>query len=278
MRPTRRGALVGAAALGLAGAGRATPRRIVSLNPCLDAVLVRVAQPAQIAALSHYSREPVTSSVPAPVAARFGYTHETAEEVIALKPDLVLASNHTAWATRNALRGLGIPLELFTTPSSVPESLVQLQRIADLAGHPELGRAEAARIEQALADAAPAPGERAVRALVYERNGFASGPDTLMDDLLRRTGFVNAAAGYGYRRSADIPLDLVLTDPPQVLLSGETTPGEPSWGERVMHHPALRQLSGRMRIVTFPVHLMNCGGPNIVDAARRLGAARRGLA
>jgi iron complex transport system substrate-binding protein len=273
--PTRRAAVAGAAALGLAGAAPAPARRIVSLNPCLDAILVRVADPAQIAALSHYSRQPTTSSVAAPTAARYGFTYETAEEVIALKPDLVLASRHTATATRNALTGLGISVQLFTTPSSVRESLTQVQRIADLAGQPELGRAEVRRIEAALAAAAPAAGEPAVRALVYERNGFASGPGTLMDELLRRTGFRNVAVEYGYKRSADIPLDLVLTNPPQVLLSGETTPGAPSWGERIMRHPALKALQGRVRIVTFPVHLMNCGGPNIADAAARLSAARR---
>jgi iron complex transport system substrate-binding protein len=276
--PTRRTALAGAAALGLAGAARAPARRIASLNPCLDAILVRVADPAQVAALSHWSREPISSSVGAAEAARFPFTYETAEEIIALKPDLVLASRHTALATRNALTGLGIPMAFFGTPSSVAESLDQVRRIAELAGHPERGEAEVRRIEAALAAAAPPPGAAPVRALVYERNGFASGPHTLMDELLRRTGFSNAAVEYGYRRSADIPLDLVVTRPPKVLLSGETTPGEPSWGERVMRHPALQALRGRVRIIAFPVHLMNCGGPNIVEAAQRLAAARREVA
>ena len=278
MAATRRAALAGVAALGLTGARPAAARRIVSLNPCLDAILVRVAEPAQIAALSHYSREPVASSIGPAAAARFGVTYETAEEVIALKPDLVLASRHTAAATRNALTGLGILLALFTAPASVGESLEQVRRIAGLAGHPERGEAEAARIAAALDRAAPPPGAPRVRALVYERDGFASGPHTLMDELLTRTGFTNAAADYGYARAADIPLDLVVARPPQLLLSGETTPGAPSWGERVMRHPALEALRGRVRIVTFPVHLLNCGGPNLVEAAPRLAAPRRAFA
>jgi iron complex transport system substrate-binding protein len=277
LRPTRRAALAGAAALGLAGGARAPARRIVSLNPCLDAILVQVAEPSQIAALSHWSRQPGASSV-GPVASRFRVTYETAEEVIALQPDLVLASDRTALATRNALATLRIPVELFSLPETVRDSLAQVRRIADLVGHPERGDAEVRRIEDALAAAAPPPGARPVRALVYQRNGFASGPHTLMDELLRRTGFRNALVDYGYTGSTDVPLDLVVTDPPQVLLSGETTPGEPSWGERVMRHPALRRLDGRVRVVTFPIHLMNCGGPNIVEAAARLSAARRGLA
>jgi iron complex transport system substrate-binding protein len=277
MPATRRQALLGLGATGVTGPPRAAARRIVSLNPCLDAILVCVAAPGQIAALSHYSREPTASSVGA-AARRFGFTYETAEEVIALSPDLVLASRHSSLATRNALARLGIPVALFATPDSIAESLVQVRRIAELAGRADLGEAEVSRIHAALAAAAPIAGARRVRALVYQRDGFASGPHTLMDDLLQRTGFRNAAVDYGYTRSADVPLELVLADPPEVLLSGETLPGAPTWGERAMRHPALQRLRGRMRIVSFPEQLMYCGGPNLVAAAERLAAARRSLA
>ena len=99
-----------------------------------------------------------------------------------------------------------------------------------------------------------------------------------MDELLRRTGFRNAAVDYGARRSTDVSLDSVVANPPDVLLSGETLPGAPTWGERVMKHPALQQLRGRMRVVSFPERLMFCGGPNLVESAGRLAQARRSVA
>jgi iron complex transport system substrate-binding protein len=275
--PTRRAALVGAAAVGLTAAARAPAHRVVSLNPCLDTILVNVADPSQIAALSHYSRQPRASSI-GESARRFAFTYESAEEVIALSPDLVLASRHSSLATRNALQRLGVRIELFSTPNGIDASLDQVRRIAALVGHPERGDAEVARIQAALTAAAPAPGARPVRALVFERNGLSSGPHTLMDELLTRTGFHNAAADYGARRSIDLPLDLVVAHPPEVLLSGEVLPGAPTWGERVMQHPALERLRGRVRIVKFPEHLMYCGGPNLIPAAERLAQARRGLA
>jgi iron complex transport system substrate-binding protein len=274
MEPTRRAAVAGVAALGLAGAARAPARRIVSLNPCLDALLLSVADPGQVAALSHYSHQPMVSSV-GDAGRRFPITYESAEEVIALSPDLVLASRHSSLATRNALKRLGVAVEQFATPDSVAESLGQVRRVAELADRPERGRAEIARIEAALAAAAPPAGARPVRALVFQRNGFSSGPGTLMDEMLRRTGFRNAATDYGARRTTDIALDSVVADPPEVLLSGETLPGAPTWGERVMRHPALQQLKGRVRIIGFPQYLMYCGGPNLVEAASRLAQARR---
>ena len=70
--------------------------RIVSTNPCLDAILVELAPPEWIAAISHYSQDPRSSSMPVARARRFRATNGTAEEVIALKPGLVLASSsHT---------------------------------------------------------------------------------------------------------------------------------------------------------------------------------------
>ena len=88
----RREVILGGAAVALAGAAPAPARRVVSLNPCLDAMLVALADPSQIAALSHFSQVEGSSSVPAVVARRYPFVYESAEEVIALSPDLVLAN------------------------------------------------------------------------------------------------------------------------------------------------------------------------------------------
>jgi len=265
------------AALVLGGAAQAAaPRRVVSLNPCLDAILVRVAAPGQIAALSHYSREPYGSSVGVETARRYRVTHESAEEVMALSPDLVLTGNLTPQPTLRALRGLGIEVQVFAVPETVDASLAQVRQVAAVVCHPEQGEAEAGRIRAALAAAAPPPGARPVRALVLHGGGFTTGPGALMDEILRRAGFTNVAREYGLTRSGDVPLEKLLADPPQVLLQGEAVPGLGGWGERVMRHPALARMRGRTRIVSFPEHLMYCAGPNLAETARVLAAARGG--
>ena len=83
------------------------PARIVSLNQCLDAILVELVPTERIAAISHYSRDPLRSPIAA-LAQRLPITYESAEEIVALRPDLVLASRHSAIPTRNALRRVGI--------------------------------------------------------------------------------------------------------------------------------------------------------------------------
>jgi iron complex transport system substrate-binding protein len=275
---TRRAALAGAASPAAARAGaRSSPRRVVSLNPCLDAILVEVADRTQIAALSHYAREPQGSTIVA-IARTLPETFESAEEILMLRPDLVLASRHTALATREALARFGVKAELFAVPDTVQASLDQIVRIAALVGHPDRGAALIGRIRAALAAAAPPPGSSPITARVFQPQGFAAGGATLIDEMLRRTGFVNVAARYGIRQWGTVSLERLIADPPTVLLAGQASPGAPTWAERVLSHPALKALAGRMRRAVFPERLLYCGGPALIRTAAVLAAARRGVA
>jgi iron complex transport system substrate-binding protein len=258
-----------------AGVSRAAepPRRIVSLNPCLDAILVQVADRGQIAALSHYSRDADSSSIAA-VAATLPITYESAEEVVALRPDVVLTGAHSSPATRAALHRLGVRAELFGVPDTLEGSLEQVQRIADVAGHPERGQALVARIRAAVATAAPRPGERPLSALIYQAGGFASSKGTLVDEMMRRAGFTNAASRYGLKRTGNVSLERLIADPPDVLLAGQQKAGAPTWADRVLTHPALAYVAGRMHRAVFPSRLMYCGGPVLIETAAMLAKAR----
>jgi iron complex transport system substrate-binding protein len=265
------GLVVLAALVGLSGA--APPRRVVSLNPCLDGILLSVADRRQIAALSHYSREPSQSAVAAE-ARRYPFTWGSAEEIVALNPDLVLTSGMGAVALTGVLPHLGIRQARFAVPATVDESLAQIARVSSLVGHADRGTALAARIRAALAAAAPRPGEARLGALIYEYHGLASGPHTLVDELMRRTGFDNLAPRYGLRRTGDVPLDALVAQPPQVLLAGRLAPGEPVWADRELSHPVLKALPPSVRRETFPEQLMFCGGPSIIPAVQALARAR----
>jgi iron complex transport system substrate-binding protein len=259
--------------VGAASAAAGAPRRVVSLNPCLDGILVEVADPGQIAALSHYSRDPAQSAIVA-VARRYPFTWGSAEEVVALRPDLVLTSGMGAMALTGVLPSLHVRQESFTVPATVEESLAQVRRVAALVGHADRGEALARRIRLAIATATPRPGEPRLGALIYEYHGLASGPGTLVDELMRRAGFDNLAPAYGLRRTGDVPLEMLVANPPRVLLAGRLAPGEPVWADRVLSHPALAALAPRTRRETFPETLMFCGGPSIIPAVSALARAR----
>lgn len=277
----RRAVVAGMAALPAAAVGATfpaslRPRRIVSLNPCIDAVLVRVADRGQIAALSHYSRDRASSTI-AGIADTFPITYGSAEEVIALRPDLLLDGRSPPPALRQALDRLGIASGVFGVPERLSASLAQVRGIAGLAGQRERGERLVREIELAIANARPEPGSRRPSALIFMPGGFASGPGTLMDEMMAFAGLDNAATRYGLSRSMNVALEQIVADPPDLILSGGEGGAGASRAERLLEHPVLAAIANRTRRVLFPQRLLFCGGPVLIDTARVLARARRSV-
>ena len=243
---------------------------LVSLNPCSDAVLAEVADPGQILAISSYSQNPASSSMDLARARQFRAVSGSAEEVLALRPDMVISDQFLPPSSANALASLAIPVERLPIATSVDESRAQVLRLAILAGHPERGRALVARIDAALARAAPPSGTAPVAAIVWQSGGIVPGPASLIGDLLRRTGFRQISAARGMKQADVLPLEAMLADPPQVILAA----GNPLGNEdRLLAHPALGALRDTRR-ERFDPRLLWCGGPTIVRAAERLAQVR----
>ena len=249
------------------------PGRVVSLNPCLDVMLYALADRRQIAAVSHYSHDLSSSSL-GPEGLSLPFTYGTAEEVLLLNPDLVLSSPYAPPATVTALKRRGLKVETFGLPNTVDESQDQVRRLASSIGWPQRGEALCQAMDHAFAAAAPKPDERPLRALVYQTGGFAVAPGTLMDDMLRRTGFANAAADYGLTQTGDLPLERLIAHPPEVLLAGQLRAGAPNWADRLLRHPALARIGPAMFRATLPQRLTYCGGPVLIEAAKVLADIR----
>lgn len=246
--------------------------RVVSINPCVDAVLLQIADPKQIAAISHYSHDERASSIPLDQARRFAATSGTAEEVVALAPDLVLSGAHVAPSTIAALQRMNIPLVQISVPESIAESAAQVRTIAAAVGQTARGEALVTRIDDAV-HAAAAKGGTRPGALIWQGGGLVPGDGTLASELLRVTGFRNMSADYGLKRWDVLPLEHLVARPPRVLLSV----GAQDHSDRMLSHPVLNGLTQQITVHRYPERLLHCGGPTIVDAVRHLASIRRSL-
>lgn len=244
--------------------------RIVSLNPCTDAVLAEVTAPGQLLAISAYSSDPASSSMGADKAARYRAISGTVEEIAALHPDLVVASTFMPPATLHALQDMGIPVAQEGIVSDIAGAREQVQRLARLARDPSDGAALLGRIDAALARSAPPPGWRAQSALVWQSGGLVAGGDTLVMDLMRHAGFTDAASARGLSQAEYLPLERVLADPPQVIFAAGNARAE---ADRLLHHPALGGLAGTPRFRLDP-SLLWCAGPSVPRLLDRLTEAR----
>lgn len=262
------------AALALAGCSPQVAQRaggdlptIVSLNPCTDAILVDIADPSQILALSHYSHDPQASSMDVARARRFAATGGTVEEVLALDPDLVIGSSFMPPATRAALEDLGLEVATFGITGSIADSERHVAELAQLAGHPERGAALNARIRETLERWEAEPGKRRA-AIVWQPGGIVPGDEALVSEVLRRTGFDNASARDGLGQADYLSLESVLSHPPELLLVAGREVGQ--------RHPTLDAVPGLRRENLDP-NLLYCGGPTIARAAERLGRIRASM-
>ncbi|CCA92617.1 ABC transporter substrate-binding protein [Novosphingobium sp. PP1Y] len=257
----------------LAAPGDPAHPTIVSLNPCTDAILAEVTGPGQLLAISGYSHDAQSTSMDLAKARGYRAVSGTVEEVAAIGPKVVVASSFLPPATASALDELGFKVVKMPIAPDLEAARGQIRELAGLTGHPELGKRLIGRIDEALARAAPPRGATPVPALVWESAGLVAGDDTLIVDMMKHTGFTNAASARGLSQADFLPLEKVLADPPRVVFAVGNPLAEE---DRMLHHPALASLS-RMKRFPLDRSILWCGGPTIPRAIDALGRARREL-
>jgi iron complex transport system substrate-binding protein len=270
----RPGRFAAALAFALAGAFPAgasePPRRIVSLNLCADQFVLALADRTQIAAVSRLATDAVISAA-AETARGLPQTGGTAEEVLALNPDLVLVGPLDRLGTARILAARGYRVERMALPATFAETQAEIRRIAALLGHPDRGEALAARL-----DSLPLQLGRMPAALPYERRGYAAGPASLTGEVLTRAGFRHADSGQaGLGRF--VSLEAIAAARPDALVVSETTARAADHGSALLLHPALDRLFPAARRIVLPAALTACPGPALADAVEHLAEARRQL-
>jgi iron complex transport system substrate-binding protein len=268
-----RGAATGLAiAVTATTAATASGPRIASINLCTGQLLITLADPDQIVGLSPYARDKARSWM-ATEAARFPLLSGEAEDVLELKPDLVVAGRYTKRATRELLKRQGFKVVELDAVRSIEDTRQQIKRIGDVVGHPERAAAQIARIDAAVARARAAVARKPVRVLGVSRRGWVSGGDSLTSSLLQTIGITNAARDVSLRSSGGFAsLEAIIAAKPDFLLVSESDDFAEDQGRAFLLHPALQELYPPDKRIVLPERLTVCGGPMLGDALDRLTA------
>jgi iron complex transport system substrate-binding protein len=257
-----------------AGPARATEAppparpRVVSINLCTDQLLLALADPEQILGLSPFVHDRTRSWV-RDAADRFPVLSGSAEEVLAAKPDLVLAGRYTRRATRELLKAHGLRVVEFEAASSIPQVLAQISEAGRLLGHPDRAAAKVAEIDAAVARARTAARTRPVSVLPLQRRGWISGRDTLMTSFLETVGLRNAGASLGAQGRL-LTLEAIVELQADLLLVSRSETRAEDQGSAMLHHPALTERYPPNKRLTLPEQMTVCGGPEIASALDRL--------
>ena len=241
----------------------APPQRIMSLKICTDELLMELVPPSRIASVTFLSQESAALKL-WPQAAHMAINHNSAEEVLATRPDIILTDSFTSPQMRKLLSQSGA--RVVEVPPA--ENFEQIRAVTRLVGDAVEERPHAdaliAQMDQALRDLSTTKPKRAVRVMGWGGGGFVPGRLTLFNAVLEAAGGVNIAANDGYT-----DVEGLIAARPDVLAYGDDYIDTPSLRVDQNAHPVLLKLYGGRRIV-YPSALFNCGVPRSALAAVQL--------
>ena len=256
------------AAPGLAQTAPSLPS-IASLNVCTDQLAMALAAPGQIKSVSALARDPQLSTMPGQARA-YPVNRGLAEEVFTLKPDLVVTGTFSLHNTTSLLKRLGFQVEEFDYSQSLDTIPADIRRMGELLGRSEAAEQMSSAFEREIASLAPLACRRKPVAIAYGQRGIALGPGTLAHTVIEAAGFENLAATTGHDGMAPFPLELLVSNPPDLIILPHTTTGTPALADEAIQHPVLRKLGDTVTASFSRAALWSCGGPFTLEALREL--------
>jgi iron complex transport system substrate-binding protein len=262
-------------AVALSPGAAAAPQRIVSLNLCIDPIVLDLVPRDRIQALSWVSGDPNVSPILDRLAG-IRLVRGAAEEVLALDPDLILAGEHTTPATVDLLRRLGRRVEVVPMARDLDGVRLAIRRVAAAVGEPERGEQMVADFDRRLVTSRN-DGPTRPSAIIYQVNSIVSGAGTLAGAALEAAGLTNAGERMGAARSGRVDLETLVVNPPDILALGQRSAAYRTPMADNLRHPALASVLARRTHVDLPMPLWLCGTPHVAEAVLILHRAREGL-
>ena len=243
----------------LLGRAEAAPQRVASLNLCTDELLLLLAEPRQIASVTHLSQSPAETPL-----WQLGRQHPRNDgsllSVVGLRPDLVLtmgggARDRTRIAERLGIRTLDLPF---------PQSIADIERSIAIVGA-ALGRAANAKLLVArVAELKRNRPARAVDTIWLGGGGRSVASNGLAAEWMALAGFRQRAL-----KGDRVSLEQLLVAPPEVLLRSDYRSGQYSGEQRWLSHPLAKGIRAD-RTVATDGRPWTCMGPAMIDEVARL--------
>lgn len=262
------------------------PTRIVSLTYGTDEILTSLLPSARIRAYSKYAGDDGISFLTKDEVSRVGRTVDMEpEHILALAPDLVIASTSTPMQTVEVLTRSGVPVYVSAIPTTVEEMKGKVRGVAKAVHEEEKGEALVSDMESKLSAlasklSAVSPDKERV-ALGMSFRGILGKKGTLFSDVLRLAHVKDGAAVYEVPKGADAYLSLEILpkiDPDVILLptwrvkAGDDTK---AFEEGLLSNPALREVRAvkERRLVPFSEKYKYVMSQHVVDAVEAAARA-----
>jgi len=244
----------------------AQPPSVASINLCTDQLVLSVADPAQILSLSWLSADPEESMLAAR-AREFPLNYGSAEELIEIGADIVMAGSETSPFTRQLLRRLGsmvVEVEPATSLDDIENNLRLVGGAIGRSAETESVIASMRTRTDAIRERRAEPGHSAI---VVRPGGFTIGRNTLANELIELAGLDNRIAGLD--RWGSLSIETLLTSDPEVIVITSYRSDEASRANSFFSHPGLASIADTIKIAV-PARYFACGAPESLASAEIL--------
>ncbi len=251
----------------------AAPLRLISLNPSLTAIVLRLGGGDSLVGIDDYSARVLPEVADRPKVG--GLFDPSLESVVALRPDRVLiVAGVDQQSHAERLEKLGLEVLIYQN-ERLDEVLENIERIGTLLSRE---RAAADRIRailemrEAVAVAARDRARPSTLAVVTRTPLFVVGGETFLDEMLEAVGARNLGRqlAKGYPRGS---IEWLIGVRPELLL--DMTPGDESASDFWARWPSLPAVANA-RVVDVDASRISMPGPDLDLALRALAEAVHG--
>ncbi|MFC1940148.1 ABC transporter substrate-binding protein [Chloroflexota bacterium] len=248
------------------------PQRIISLAPSNTEILFALGLADQVVAVTDYCNYPPEVEAKPTIG---GFSTPNIEEIVALSPDLVLATSIHETKIIPQLEGKGLTVLALDpkTIDDVLEAILLTGRVAGVEGN-ATGLVDGMRQRiKAVADrtAVLTPEQRPEAFYILWHDPLkTAGGGTLQDELIQRAGGINIARGLN--DYANISLEVVVKENPEVIIAGiGHGSGQDQTFQYAQAEPRLRDTDARRHdnIYAIDADLTSRPGPRIVEALEK---------
>ena len=203
------------------------PQRIVSLGLSTDEVLLDMVEPDRIAALTYLADDAgISPAADKAVRVKGRVQSGSLESVLAQKPDLVLAPNWTDLNFVELLRGAGVNVYVYKTPTTVKEIKQTICELSNVVDERVAGGKIVAGMEKELAFVRAKVGnldaEDRISVMALSYMGPFGAKGTTFDDICSYANVRNLVGEYDLPVNATFSQETLVRLDPELLLL-------PSW-------------------------------------------------
>jgi len=193
-----------------------------------------------------------------------------AEDILLMKPDLILAGTYTSRPAVFLLKRLGFNIIELPVARNLDDIRQNIKTVANAVGEVEKGEQLLADFNQRLSKAFAAQPKQRPVVVFFRENGYTTGGNTLANTILETAGFINLATQLGISGSGHLSLETLIVENPNIIINGKQRSRKGSVARAAFQHPAFKKFITQKQIINISDPLWICGTSFVLDAIEHL--------